>query len=305
MRYTAKKLIAIAEAEIGYIEKETNRNLDSKTGNAGDENYTKYARDLHAAGYYQANKNGYDWCEVFNDWVHYMASGKDAKLAQETICQVGLYGAGCIWSAKCYRDAGRFYSSPKVGDQIYFGTKGNEYHTGIVYKVDSSRVYTIEGNTSGASDVIPNGGGVFRKSYPLNHAKIAGYGRPRYAEEKPEKKPEELDVDGLWGKDTTTRLQQIFGTTVDGVVSNQWACYRDSNPGLVSGFDWKANPNGNGSQLIKAMQKWAGMAASACDGELGPNTIKAFQKKLGTTVDGHVSKPSQMVKALQNWANKQ
>ena len=184
MSYTASKLISIAEAEVGYLEKETNSNLDSKTGNAGDENYTKYARDLHKAGYYQANKNGYEWCEVFNDWCHYMASGKDAKLAQEVICQTGLYGAGCVWSARCYRDAGRFYSTPEVGDQIYFGTKGNESHTGIVYKVDSKNVYTIEGNTSGASGVIANGGGVCKKSYPLGYAKIVGYGRPRYDAEE-------------------------------------------------------------------------------------------------------------------------
>ena len=63
--------------------------------------------------------------------------------------------------------------------------------------------------------------------------------------------------------------------------------------------------NGKGSNLIKALQKWAGMAASAQDGEIGPQTIKALQKKLGTPADGVVSYPSQMVKALQAWANKQ
>ena len=187
MGYTASKLIAIAREEIGYLEKKTNASLDSKTDNAGSNNYTKYARDLHNAGYYQANKNGYEWCEVFNDWCHWIASGKDAKLAQEIICQTGVYGAGCTWSAKCYREAGRWYTTPMVGDQAYFGTKGNEYHTGIVSKVTADKVYIIEGNTSGASSVVSNGGGVCEKSYPLGYAKIAGYGRPRYdAEVKPE-----------------------------------------------------------------------------------------------------------------------
>ena len=116
---------------------------------------------------------------------------------------------------------------------------------------------------------------------------------------------EKLVVDGLWGSGTTTRLQQIFGTTIDGKVSNQWAKYRDVNPGLCNGWDWKDKPNGKGSQLIKAMQKWAGMPESEQDGEVGPKTVKAIQRKLGTTVDGKVSKPSQMVKALQRWANEQ
>ena len=114
-----------------------------------------------------------------------------------------------------------------------------------------------------------------------------------------------LDVDGKWGRDTTKRLQQIFGTPVDGEVSNQLAAFKDDNPGLLSGWDWQDKPNGNGSVLIKAMQKWADMPSRERDGVWGPATCKAVQKKLGTTVDGEVSNPSQMVKALQKWANSQ
>lgn len=183
MALTASKLIKIAEAEVGYLEKKTNKQLDSHTANAGDKNWTKYARDLHAAGYYNGNKNGYAWCDVFVDWLFYQLCGKDAKKAEEMICQTGDLGAGCKYSAGYYRNAGRFYSSPKPGDQIFFGKKGNESHTGIVYKVDSKKVYTIEGNTSGASGVVANGGGVCKKSYALNYSKIVGYGRPRYDDE--------------------------------------------------------------------------------------------------------------------------
>ena len=81
MGYTANKLISIARAEIGYLEKASNGSLDSKTENAGSGNYTKYARDLYNAGYYNGDKQGYEWCEVFIDWCHWIASGKDAKLA--------------------------------------------------------------------------------------------------------------------------------------------------------------------------------------------------------------------------------
>lgn len=115
----------------------------------------------------------------------------------------------------------------------------------------------------------------------------------------------QLTVNGKWDSVLTKRLQQIFGTTVDGKISNQWLCYKASNPGLTSGWDWKTKPNGKGSMLIKAMQKWAGMPANQHDGEWGPATCKAVQKKLGTTVDGCVSNPSMMVKALQKWVNEQ
>ena len=42
------RLIAVAENEIGYLEKKSNKDLDSKTDNAGSSNYTKYNRDLKA-----------------------------------------------------------------------------------------------------------------------------------------------------------------------------------------------------------------------------------------------------------------
>lgn len=114
-----------------------------------------------------------------------------------------------------------------------------------------------------------------------------------------------LKEDGSWGRNTTLRLQEIFNTTRDGVVSNQWAMYKLQNPGLYDGWEWHSVPNGQGSELITAMQQWAGMAVSDCDGEIGPATIKAIQRKMGTTQDGLFSAPSGCIKALQRWANAQ
>lgn len=168
MSYTADKLLKIAAAEIGYREKETNSNLDNPTANAGDGNYTKYARDLAAAGYYQASKQGYAWCDMFVDWCFLKLCGSKEK-AEDLICQTGLYGAGCEWSAKYYREQGRFFTSdPKPGDQIFF----NDYaHTGIVEKIANGVITTIEGNTSNQ---------VARRTYSVGSGSIDGYGRPKY-----------------------------------------------------------------------------------------------------------------------------
>lgn len=135
-----------------------------------------------------------------------------------------------------------------------------------------------------------------------------------YADAKPDETPEvtkpqpvkeDLKVDGWWGTKTTKRLQEIFGTEADGVVSNQWKQYKSSNPGLDSGWEWFTTPNGVGSDLIRALQSWSGMPAEKRDGEFGPETCKYIQAKLGTIQDGYVSGPSDMVKALQTWANTQ
>ena len=125
--------------------------------------------------------------------------------------------------------------------------------------------------------------------------------KPATSTSKPTSSTSQLTVDGWWGTKTTRRLQQIFGTTVDGVVSNQFSCYKAQNPGLDSGWEWKNSPKGC-SQLIKAIQKKVGATQ---DGHIGPKTIRAMQKWLGTTQDGVFSGPSACVKALQTWCNKQ
>lgn len=110
-----------------------------------------------------------------------------------------------------------------------------------------------------------------------------------------------IDEDGLWGKDTTIKAQEVFGTTVDGIVTDQRKEYKDKNPGLIS-FEWLDNPSDYGSELIRVIQKKVG---ATVDGWIGTNTIKKMQKYFGTVEDGCISSPSDMVKAFQKWLNKQ
>lgn len=171
-------VIKIAIDEIGYHEKASDYDLDSKTGNSGSNNYTKYSRDLWDADphYYQGPKQGYDWCAVFYDWLLYEASGRDSKYAQEIKFYTGPYGAGCEFAANYYKAANAWYTSnPKPGDQIFFGYSGSFQHTGLVEKVDGNTIYTIEGNADNE---------VKRRSYSLNSSYIIGYGRPNYDGEK-------------------------------------------------------------------------------------------------------------------------
>lgn len=145
------KVLEIAEAEVGYLEKASYSNLDSKTGNAGSANWTKYARDLDKIGFYNGAKNGYAWCDVFVDWCFVKAYG--VAMAQKLTGQPNKsYGASCASSVNYYKNIGRYFKEPKVGDQIFFWYNGAPNHTGLVYKVDDNYVYTIEGNTSGARD---------------------------------------------------------------------------------------------------------------------------------------------------------
>lgn len=148
-----EKLILIAKNEIGYLEKKSNSQLDSKTANAGSANFTKYWRDV------LPEWNGSYWCAVFIAWCFMEAFGLETakKLLKH-------------WPYVYCPDMQRYFklnANPKVGDiVIFWSSKKKEFvHTGLVTAIIGDRFYTIEGNTSGASDVIVNGGGVCAKSY--------------------------------------------------------------------------------------------------------------------------------------------
>lgn len=108
-----------------------------------------------------------------------------------------------------------------------------------------------------------------------------------------------VSVDGWWGKNTTTALQRIYGTPVDGIVSNQDPAQKKYLLRADSG-SWDFAGQGNGSNLIGAMQRAVGVKD---DGFMGKNTIIAWQKKLGVTADGYMGVNT--VTALQSWINKQ
>lgn len=107
-----------------------------------------------------------------------------------------------------------------------------------------------------------------------------------------------LIVDGVMGADTTKRAQQVFGTPVDGKISNQLSDYKTICKGILTA-EWSDKKKG-GSALVKAIQKWVGATP---DGYIGSDTIKKLQRKLGTPIDGRLDNPSQCIKSFQKWLN--
>ena len=112
--------------------------------------------------------------------------------------------------------------------------------------------------------------------------------------------PARLKVDGMWGSATTRRLQQKLGTPVDGIVSSQPVAWRATNPGLTSGWDWETGL-ASGSRMISEFQQILGVNR---DGKFGENSIRAFQHRMGTPVDGELWAKSAAIKELQRRLNK-
>ena len=174
----AYRPIEILTPYIGYGEKDNANDL-TNMNTYGHKNYTfiaKYFDDLWNSGYkfYNTRKQTGEWCDMTVDFAMCMAFGPEN--ARKVLYQpMESCGAGCYYSAGYYRANGAWIDrsgTPRTGDQIFFGAKYDETHTGIVEKVDATYVYTIEGNTS--DRLLP-------RSYPRNSTKIAGYGRPNYA----------------------------------------------------------------------------------------------------------------------------
>ena len=146
-----EKVILIAKNEEGYLEKKSNNQLDDKTANAGSANYTKYWRDI------KPDYQGQPWCAAFISWCFMKAFGLDnAKKLLKHWPYVYCPTLGKLFTRN---------ANPKIGDVVIFYHNGMFTHTGLVTAVIGDRFYTIEGNTSGASGIIANGGGVCAKSY--------------------------------------------------------------------------------------------------------------------------------------------
>ena len=178
-----ERVIATAKSQIGYLEKKTNDQLEDFTANAGYNNWNKFAAFLDNLGVvYNGKKNGYSWCDIFVDYCFIYTFGLELGM-EMTFQPYKGYGAGCTNSMQYYKKNDAFYNTPQAGDQIFYTKDGGKtsYHTGLVYNVDSTYVYTIEGNTSTSAGVVPNGGCVAAKVYKRSSRYIAGYGRPDWS----------------------------------------------------------------------------------------------------------------------------
>lgn len=160
-------LIATARAEVGYLEKKSNSQLNDKTANAGYNNYTKYWRDVYPQ--YQAEP----WCAAFVSWCMMKTFGLEtAKKLLKHWPYVYCPTLGSLFTK---------YANPQRGDIVIFYRNGTFTHTGLVTKVEGDKFYTIEGNTSAGTSIIANGGGVCAKSYYNSNLPGTKFCRPDYS----------------------------------------------------------------------------------------------------------------------------
>lgn len=240
-------LIAVAKNEIGYLEKATNAQLDSKTANAGYNNYTKYWRDIYPA--YQ----GQPWCACQISWDMMTAFGLETA---KKLLRHWPY-VYCPTMANLFT----LYANPQVGDIVIFKHNGVFTHTGLVIKVQGDQFWTIEGNTSGASGIVANGGGVCQKSYYNSQLPGTKFCRPDYS----------IVTSIKSGSSTNT------STTT---TTKNWIEYGDKGNDVktlqtkLNKVGYKLEVNGIcGNATVAAIKDFQKKYNLAVDGQAGKNTI--------------------------------
>ena len=188
------EVIKIAKAEDGYLEKKSNAYLDDKTKNAGNKNYTKYARDMNekgkGKGLLNGNKQAHNYCAVGYLWSICMAADWDLDKVRKVLCfngsvDEGGAAAGCPNFAGYFKAKKRYDKKPELGAPVFFNHSGGtkEQHVGMVIKITDKQIKTQEWNTK-----VDGKWGVFQKTYYKTNKKIVGYGHPRFDSE-PEPTP--------------------------------------------------------------------------------------------------------------------
>lgn len=152
-----ESVVTTAQSQVGYRE--------------GDNNWNIYAASLDPLGLTYGNKQNQPWCGEFVLWCFVHCFGEDEALTM--LCSpkptsIPLCSAG----AQYFKSAGRWRTEPAVGDVVFFFVGDGINHTGIVVSINGRIVSTVEGNS---------GDSTARRSYTIGDARIAGYGRPKWA----------------------------------------------------------------------------------------------------------------------------
>lgn len=211
---TASKVVSIAAGQVGYKE--------------GKNNSNKYG-----AAY---GMNNVSWCMEFIWWCFKQAGMDWYKTASCTACY------------KHYASRAVSRNSLRKGDIVFFDWdhSGDCDHVGIVESVGSSRITTIEGNTSsGNSGSQSNGDGVYRRY--RTYTQIAKAIRPAY------------DAETSGGGTCNVTVQEVQNGSKGGSVY------------VLQAF-------------LKSKGYYTGKVDGEA-GNLTANAIGAFQKAMGLKVD--------------------
>ena len=171
-----RKLIIEAMKWEGYKEKATNAHLESKTANAGSNNYTWFADYIYKnyPKWFTGNKNSFPHCSLAVQYWHLKAFGFNDAVRITYQPSKDSLSPSCLYAYRYFKKVGKVGKEPKVGASIFFTNNKQEsgiHHTGIVIAYNNTTVRTFESNTSNMCAY---------RTYKRNSSTIFGYGYPDF-----------------------------------------------------------------------------------------------------------------------------
>ena len=160
----AQDIVNVALSQVGYHEGSGSSDLSGSSSSSG--NYTEYGK------WFGQQSN---WCAIFISWCANQAGVPTSVVKKNAIAS----GSSCQFGEKKYSFGSR---SPQVGDIIYVQNDSDSDvdHVGLIYKVDDTYIYSVEGNFGNKVGTIKYYKDTGRQTY-YSSTKILFYGAPSYS----------------------------------------------------------------------------------------------------------------------------
>ncbi len=160
----AQDIVNVALSQVGYHEGSGSSDLSGSSSSSG--NYTEYGK------WFGQQSN---WCAIFISWCANQAGVPTSVVKKNAIAS----GNSCQFGEKKYSFGSR---SPQVGDIIYVQNDSDSDvdHVGIIYKVDDTYIYSVEGNFGNKVGTIKYYKDSGRQTY-YSSTRILFYGAPSYS----------------------------------------------------------------------------------------------------------------------------
>lgn len=227
--------------------------------------------------------SSYPWCCVFLWDIFRMCGASD----------LFYDGKKCAYTptlANWFKSKKTFYSTPKVGDIVFYQFSGSSRinHVGIVIEVISNtKIKAIEGNTSSTND--SNGGAVEIRTRATTYVK--GYGRPNYLTEA--SAPVTPPSSSYTFTDFVKELQRAIGVKDDGAPG----------PNTLNATPTLSKTKNSTHKAVLPVQKYLNSIGYNCgtpDGDFGSKTdaaVKKFQSWMKNP-DGEITAKGKTWKTL-------
>ena len=160
----AQDIVNVALSQVGYHEGSSGSDLGGSSSSTA--NYTEYGR------WFGQQSN---WCAIFISWCANQAGIPTSVVKKNAVAS----GSSCQFGEKKYSFGSR---APQVGDIIYVQNDSDSDvdHVGLIYKVDDTYIYAVEGNFGNKVGTIKYYRDSGRQTY-YSSTKILFYGVPSYS----------------------------------------------------------------------------------------------------------------------------